>query len=280
MKITAFDIGGTFVKYGVFEDGVLTPLGELPTRGEEGAAALLERLYNVAKSLMPAQGIGISARGQIDHDAGKVVADLPVAIKDYNGADIKGAFAPLGIPVCVDNDVNCMGQAQAAAYSEYKNMLCLTFGTGIGGAIIIDREVYRGAGFCAGEAGMMYLNGDYYENSASVSALIKRACAIDPALTDGRKVTAAMERAEIKACVENWAKDAAMGIASLIHIFDPQAVVLGGGIMENETVFGLIESKTAGLVAPGFAAKLKPARGGNRAGLMGAAMMCEKFVSF
>ena len=280
MKINVFDIGGTFVKYGIWDGAALHAMGEFPSCGQEGAERLIARLHAVMNTLGAADAIGICTRGQINCESGVVIYDPPHIIPGYTGTNLKASFADFGVPVAVENDVNCMALAEAQFFPNSGNgdLICLTYGTCVGGAIVRNGEVYHGANWSAGEFGMIYSGGRYYEDIASVSALVERIRAVDPQLDSGRKIAAVLDRPDIAPLVDAWVSDVADGLASLIHIFDPAAVITGGGFIENERVFERISTYTRQRVAPGFHALLSPARYGNRAGLIGAERLAESLL--
>ena len=99
---------------------------------------------------------------------------------------------------------------------------------------------------------------------------------VDCALSNGRKIAAAMERPDVAPHIAAWADAVAEGLASLIHIFDPAAVVIGGGFIEDARILALIRSHMQQRIAPGFHAPLLPARHGNKAGLIGAALLAQQ----
>lgn len=280
MKSAVFDIGGTFVKYGVYEDGLLKEVSSFPTQGQDGADALISRLVKTCEGIADANAIGICTRGQVNCDTGSIIYDPPHIIPGYTGKNLKDEFGIFGVPVAVENDANCMAIAEGADVSagNTADVLCLTYGTCVGGAIVRNGKIYHGANWSAGEFGMMYLGGEYYENVASVTRLVERAKSIDKALCDGHAIAKEMHRKEVFELVNDWAENVAEGIASLIHIFNPYCVIIGGGLMENDDIFRLVALKVRKLTAPGFDVIIQKAKHGNSAGLIGAGMLAEKEI--
>ncbi len=288
MKISVFDIGGTFIKHSIFNGLELSCTQFIQTNPQLGSENMIRTLIQVLieeNAQSPLDGIGISTRGQVDFSHGVIIFDPPDLFPDYSGTPlctrIKEGLGNPDIPVIIENDGNCAAIAESAfgASKEYDDSLCLVFGTSVGGGIIHDRKIYRGATFSAGEFGMMQLldkNGApvFYENCASVTALVEMASAVDPNLTDGRKVLAAWEEGDIgiSEVIHEWSLRVATGLTSLIHIFNPACLVLGGGIMESEKVADSIRHCTIPMLAPGFEqVKILPAILGNNAGMLGAA---------
>ena len=287
MRIAALDIGGTAIKYGVWENAALTALSERPSP-TACARDVVDALIDIVRSLGPVDAVGISSRGQVDGDGVILYDNGPVS--DYTGTPLKAILEQeLGLPVWVENDVNsaAWGEACMGAGKGCKDFLCLTYGTGIGGAIVLNGQLYRGANWSAGEFGAMQLfsqkpawpgfGGAYYENFASAAALVETAEAVDPTLADGRKVCARLDDPTIAPLVEQWAANISWGLSTLIHIFNPGLIVLGGGILQNEELFRKIDTITRAQLMPGFeVVQLKQAQLGNRAGLIGAALLAEQ----
>ena len=287
MRIAALDIGGTAIKYGIWEAGQLTGLSERlsPTAC---ARDLVNALTDIVRSLGPVDAVGISTRGQVDGNGVILYDNGPIA--DYTGTPLKAILEQeLGVPVWVENDVNsaAWGEACLGAGKDSRDFLCLTYGTGIGGAIVLNGQLYRGANWSAGEFGSMQLfsqkpawqgfGGAYYENYASAAALVDAAKAVDPALSDGRKVCARLDDPSLAPVFDRWITHVSFGLSTLIHIFNPGLIVMGGGILQNAELFRRIDVCTRAQLMPGFeVVQLKQAQLGNRAGLIGAALLAEQ----
>lgn len=289
MNHLVVDIGGTAIKSALYTpSGELAEFRETPSDGREGAQALLSRLHDLIGSYA-AQGfdrIGVSTAGQVDCVAGRIIfandnipgyTDTPLAEILTNDWQV---------PVDVENDVNAaaLGEAFFGSAHGISDFLCLTYGTGIGGAIVMNGQIYRGMSGLAGEFGHLVTHaqdglpctcGQYgcYEQYASAAALVRQAVGINPAWSNGRLLTAARDAAEpgVELVLENWAREVACGLSSLIHSFNPSLIVLGGGILSDEDVFRRILSHTIERTMPSFAhgLQIRPAMLGNQAGLYG-----------
>ncbi|MGN1414264.1 MAG: ROK family protein [Anaerovoracaceae bacterium] len=289
MRISVFDIGGTFIKHGLFDGSTLSDVHQIPTEGHLGTEHLIAALTDILRQELqekPLDGIGISTRGQVDTAAGRIIYDPPAVIPGYRGTCLRQKLqSALGRPdlsIVVENDGNCAALAEnrAGAAQGFADCICVVFGTAIGGAILSDHQIYHGTGYSAGEFGMMQFPAGcggsmYYENYASVAQLVQLVSAADPSLTDGRKIAAALEAAAVSDAVSDgadaWAQRAALGLSSLIHIFNPPCLVLGGGIMESPEIFRRVCRETQTLLAPGFeTVQIRPAALGNQAGMLGA----------
>ena len=113
-----------------------------------------------------------------------------------------------------------------------------------------------------------------YEKYASTTALAARVKALDPELSDGRKIFAALKRPQVKVEVDGWIDEIVNGLQTLIHIFNPSCVILGGGVMAQPYVTEQVRCRTLDRIMPSFRdVKILPAALGNRAGLLGAAWL-------
>ena len=289
MRIAALDIGGTAIKYGVWEAGQLTGLSECPTP-VTCTKDLISEILNIVQAMENLDALGISTRGQVD-GSGKILYDNgPIA--DYTGTPLKTILEEaLAIPVWVENDVNAAawGEACCGAGLGQSDFLCLTYGTAVGGAIILNGQLYKGSNWSAGEFGSMQLfsqkpawqgfGGAYYENMASTTALVRAAQAIDPSLQNGRQVCQRMDDPRLLPVLEQWISNVSYGLSTLVHIFNPGLIVLGGGLMQNEEIFRRICDCTMSQLMPGFeCVQLEPAKLGNSAGMIGAAMLAKAAV--
>lgn len=286
MKNLVFDIGGTAIKYSVCENDQLLHINEIPTNAMRGGRHVMDTLTGLITS-MKAQNdfdaIGICTAGQVNAEEGSIIyanSNLP----DYTGTLIRQELENyFHIPVMVENDVNsaAMGEAIYGAGKEHPDFLCLTYGTGVGGAIIQNKEVYHGSGFSAGEFGAIVTHGEAklfgsdffdgcYERYASTTALVNSISAYDPSLTNGRKIFERIDDAGVKNALDCWIDEIILGLTTLIHIFNPSCIILGGGIMEQPYIIEQIKSKIGKSIMPSFAhVEIKPAALGNTAGMLG-----------
>lgn len=289
MRIAALDIGGTAIKHGIWEAGQLTGLSELPTAASQ-ARQVVDAILEIVEGMAPVDAVGISTRGQVDGNGVILYDNGPVL--DYTGTPLKALLEQaLGIPVWVENDVNAAAWSEACmgAGRGSPDFLCITFGTGIGGAIILNGQLYRGANWSAGEFGSMQLfsqkpawqgfGGAYYENRASATALVSAAQTVYPHLQNGRQVCEVLDDPKLAPVIEDWITRVSFGLSTLIHIFNPGLIVLGGGILQNETLFHRIDLCTRAQLMPGFeVVQLKQAQLGNRAGMIGAALLAQSHL--
>ena len=204
MRIMTLDVGGTAVKSGVYCDGTLEDIREYPTEAEKGGGhvvALIETIIKEYENRHVFTGIGISTAGQVDSVKGRIIYAND-NIPGYTGMEIKSIIeSRFGKPAAVINDVNAaaLGEARYGAGQGEEDFLCLTYGTGVGGAVFVKGKLYEGSSFSAGEAGAVVVHPEdrdpgkdifsgCYERYASVTALVKRVRDYDSSLTNGRAI--------------------------------------------------------------------------------------------
>lgn len=225
MKISCIDIGGTYIKSGVLEDGVLTGVEETPTDGGGGARAMLSRVAQLVR-----QTAGRGACGRLHRRRGgrpDGVIRLSDNIPGYTGLNPRQILeGELGLPVAVENDVNAAAAGEFAfgAARDEQDFLMVSYGTGVGGAVYTGGRLYRGRAGSAGEFGgsshailrPWTRRGRHgsYERYASTSALVARVTALYPALTTGRDIFAHLNDPTIKKEVDAWIREVACGIIS------------------------------------------------------------------
>jgi glucokinase len=263
--IVGIDLGGTNIVAGtVAEDGseILGVLSE-PTGAEGGPDAVVDRIVRLAKKSIAASkvkdiaGAGIGSPGPLDTKTGVVLLTPNLGWVNMPLRD--RVAAGLGLPAALDNDANCAiyGEWWRGAARGVDYVVGLTIGTGIGGGIVLNGDVYRGASDIAGEIGHMTIDsngrlckcGNYgcLEAYASGPAIAARAtegvqAGADTSLphyveNDLSKITAqvvyqaAHDGDEFALeVVRDTAKFLGAGVASLINIFNPQVVVICGGV--------------------------------------------------
>ncbi|MFC4620308.1 ROK family protein [Camelliibacillus cellulosilyticus] len=285
MRIFAADIGGTKIKYCISnEEGIFEAYHEIDTESQKGGPYIIRKLEDVISAHPSIDAISISTAGQVDSEKGSIIFAND-NIPNYTGTNIKDLLEDrFQVPVKVENDVNAaaLGEKFFGDVRQYSNFLFLTFGTGIGGAIIIDSKLYKGAQGIAGEFGHMMTHpnglpcncGKYgcYECYASTTALVNAALKIDSECVNGRIIFEKihMKDKKILSIFDAWTYEAAIGIANLIHLFNPNAVVIGGGIMEQNLSVKMVSEKVKALILKSFSeVRLLKSRLGNKAGLYG-----------
>ena len=284
-RVLAFDVGGTWVKYGVVDaQGRMLFCDHLATQSEPDGKALLTRLLAVAAPLVARyapSGVAFSTLGIIDPAEGRLVGAVE-AIAGYFGQSPKASFeSAFQLPVVVENDGNCVALAEGwtGSAAGVRNYLALTLGTGIGGGIVIDGKLYRGANGAAGEWGYMLVDGKVWEDHASPRGLAAAAEAARPGCgLDAEAVFAARDAgdAEMAAVVAAWFGLLATGLANLLFAFNPSRVIVGGGITARGPAFlQELRAEMRLRLRPEFyrMCDIALASAGNQAGLLGAARL-------
>ena len=260
------DIGGTKVLAGVVDaDGSVSARVRMETPHRSTKPDAVEDTIVAAISKLAEQGaidvVGVGAAGFVDFAGSTVMFSPHLSWRDE---PLKEALERrLGVPVLVDNDANTTAWAELrfGAGRGYQQMLCITLGTGIGGALVIDGHVFRGGNGMAGEFGHMQVvpdgrrcecgNRGCWEQYSSGNALVREARELvnaqspaahqlrelvegDASRLTGTIVTEAA-RAGDSTAVEmfrelgDWL---GTGLASLVAAFDPEVIVVGGGVSD------------------------------------------------
>lgn len=291
MNILSLDVGGTAIKTAFFKDGALVKNEELASDGSLGGPSLIQNIINAIESYDCYDVIGISSTGQVDSSSGTILYandNIPNYIGTPLGNIIKNKYNK---PVYVENDVNAaaIGEAFYGAGRDYKDFLCLTYGTGIGGGIMFENHLFKGHKGVAGEVGHIILHpdgrrcmcGNYgcYEQYASTTALVRKAKEYDKRLTNGYLIFKEIENRndEVKAIVDAWINEVIFGLTTLIHIFNPPLIILGGGIMNQPYILNSINSKIKDRLMHVFQdVQITSAQLGNLAGVYGMRAIAEK----
>ncbi len=289
MGIVVLDIGGTSIKYGIYENGSMEHVSECDTEAWKGGAYLMQKAAGIIRSMGPCSGIGISTAGQVDSLRGRIIY-ANENIPEYTGMEICSMLEQeFGVPVAVENDVNAaaLGEGYFGAAKGKPDFLCLTYGTGVGGAFVSGGEVYRGFSGSAGEFGSMIIHGrdveqgrrisGCYEYYASTKALVRQAREIAPQIRNGRQVFENIDLPGVRAVVDEWIWEIAHGLVTLIHVFNPGCVILGGGVMAQEYVMDSVRTVVKERIMPSFRdVEIIHASLGGWAGVWGAAYIAEK----
>jgi glucokinase len=302
------DVGGTKVLGGVVDElGTVVKTARRDTP-REGGAALTQAIADVAKELMSdftIDSVGVSAAGFVSSDRKTMLATPNIA--GWNGVDLDYQLTSLiGLPVVIENDANAAawGEARFGAGRGKRHMLMLTVGTGIGGGIVVNGELYRGAFGIAAEIGHIrvvpegHLCGcgarGCFEQYGSGNALMRHAREAIAASPDiarnllshgdgtlegltGKAITDAARDGDAVALAafNTTAQWLGAGIASLAVVLDPECVVIGGGVIDAGEIL-LKPTREALERSMPFAGKhpypeIIGAQLGNEAGLVGVA---------
>ncbi len=312
-KLTiGLDLGGTKIAAAlVAPDGSILAEDRRPTEADRGVEAVLDNLVAAARQVAGrdqarVSTIGLGAPGPLNCREG-LIYKAPNFLGWDDVPIVRLLEQRLGIPVVLENDANAAGYGEWAlgAGRGTRDMIYLTISTGIGGGIIIGGEVYHGRDDSAGEVGHMTIEPD-----GPPCGCGRRGCW--EALCSGTGIGAAMARrlaegarstalalaggdaaAVTSAHVAQAAREGdpvarevldeaffylALGITNLIHIFNPEMVVLGGGVAKlGDQLFTPVRALVRERAYPAMVRDLPivPAALGDRVGVLGAAMVAQ-----
>lgn len=294
MKYVVFDVGGTAIKFGMVDENFEVVFSEeIPTNKYADADNMVMKAMEVKLQEYAGQydAIGISTAGQVDFESG-VINDGVGNIPNYNHSDLRGTFEKqFGVPVAVDNDVNsaAIGEAHFGAARGENDFLCLTYGTGVGGCIYINGDVYRGSKYAGGEFGHMATHKDgrpctcgrigCYEAYAACRVFTTSVSERMGRPMTGREI---FEEENLKNPIiieeiDKWEDEIALGLRNLCYIFNPSLIVLGGGIMSEDLLIGHIREKVDAQLEPNYKhVRIEKAQLRNKAGMLGAAWLASE----
>ena len=288
MNILAIDIGGTMVKYGLISsDGEILSTDKIETEAEKGLENILNKIDNIFKRYKENNpvGIAVSGTGQINGMIGKVIGGNPI-IPNWIGTNlVKILEEKYNLPAVLENDVNCvaLGEKWIGAGKDLSNFICLTIGTGIGGGIILNNQLFRGENFVAGEFGHILIKKGEFEQFASTTALIRLVKERTGKILNGKEIfdLEKKEIVEYQEVISEWIENLTDGLSSIIYCFNPANIILGGGVIgQGEPLINRIKNSLFKKIGPQFKEKLNiiQAKLGNNAGMIGASyLLLEKF---
>lgn len=285
-RYVSLDIGGTDIKYGIVnERGEVELSGKAGTHIHEGILSLMNKVERLIEDLLkgtsPISGIGVSTAGVVNPETGEIIY-AGETMPNYAGVNWKKHLGKtFDLAVKVHNDVNAaaLGEGWMGAAKGYETYFCLTLGTGVGGAIVINNQLYLGKNFKAAEIGYMARrkgSNETYEKRAATSRLVQQA---KNKLHDGNvtgKEIFEMARKGNPACIsllDDWTEEVSKGIADIICVLDPGLVIIGGGVSsQKDYLIEKLQEKLPHFLPEGFLdhTLLKTAKCGNHAGMIGA----------
>lgn len=234
-RIIALDIGGTFIKYGVYTVKCEKIFADKEaTKVDEGSfflqiCKIIDRLMEDFDGIA---GIGISVPGFVDPESGENTDfSIPKGITSHNLK--KELMEKYGCRVSIENDGNCAAIAERD-FGEGKDLssfVMVTVGTGIGGAIVYDKKLLRGKNFKAGELGFFVLGSE--KEIGATSVLVERVSRRLGKKVDGEYVISHVTEPSVKDIYQEWLSSLAMVIGNTAAVLDPQKVLVGGGISAN-----------------------------------------------
>jgi len=312
--VIGVDVGATFVKIAKVDlRGSILSKDSIKTKDFQSRDSMISEIVKIIDRLSQKEkkhlaGVGVGIPGPVDYEKG-VVFNL-TNIKGWKNIPIKSILSKRlkGIPVFVDNDANAasIGEATWGAARGSKNIVCITLGSGLGGGVIIDGKVYRGRSYSAAELGHICIdrNGPkcncgsngcfeaFVGNSYMVKDVIKKIKSGKKtqllALADNKlsnitpKLLDKAAQLGDKFSAEIWnemGRNVGIGLSSIINIFNPEIIVIGGGVSKaSKHIFSSIKKtireRSMEIFRKGL--KINRAKFVENAGVVGAAALAVK----
>jgi len=299
MRLVGIDLGGTAIKAGaVSEQGEVLESRSTPTGLSDGAAAVIDRMTALARELRADGVVGIGSPGLIDHAGGRVL-ECPnlkvlenVPLRDEVARRL--GFAPRNVHLENDANAAAVGEAWLGAGRSARDLLLVTLGTGVGGGLVLDGELYAGAGGMAGEIGHVCIDPGgppcgcgrrgCVEQYASATAARKRAIerqlpANDPGDLEELAALARRRDGPERELMHAIGRDLGRGLAVVVTLLDVRCFVIGGGFGAATDV--LLPGIRAGIGERSYGKRLAdvhviPAELGADAGWIGAARVARR----
>ena len=310
LRVLGVDVGGTKVAVGAMDGGEVRDVIEQPTE-LSSAEALFEGIEGAVRQVVDRIGrpeaIGVGVPSQVDFRSGIVVTSVNIPLA---GVPLREELSRrFGVPVFVDNDANCaaLAEAQLTDDAPARHLVMLTLGTGVGGGVVIDGAIFRGATGLGAELGHVAIeahgpacpgncpNRGCIEALCSGTALERDATELgkdDPDSPLGRiyaehrrvKGRQAVEAARAgdsgaQSLLDRLGTYLGVGIAGMVNAFEPAHVVIGGGLSRAADLFldrAREEAASRALPALWERTTVSTARGGADAGVIGAGVLAAQ----
>jgi glucokinase len=316
--LVGMDLGGTKTLGGVFTSSLQERgTAKISTKATRGPEAVIERIVRCVQDavdeadleIKQVRGVGIGAPGTVDGETGEVIFAPNL---DWHEVPLKKQLEKqLGLPVFVENDCNAaaLGVHAVELKAKPKHMLGIFVGTGIGGGLIMNGELYHGCGHAAGEVGHMIIEANgpkcgcgqrgCLEALASRTAIVQQ---IQAAVKDGQKTVLtemlgdnlgdlrsgdlrrALRRGDklVDKVVEEAAQYLGLAVGNLANILNPEVIVLGGGIIEalGDEMHSIIVETAKDCAMPGAmnGVEIVISRLGDKAVITGGAVLARRLT--
>ena len=251
MGILAFDFGGSAVKYGYWNGVLLEGTGQFPTPDTwEKMKTDLYQIYDSLSATLSIEGIAISSPGVVNNEKQRIegISAIPY-IHGFNiFEELEQLFC---LPVTIENDANCAGMAEfyEGAAKAYQNVAFVVIGTGVGGAVFMDGKIHKGAHLYGGEFGLMLLdNNQTFSQLGTAVSMAWRYCerkGLAKTAYSGKEVFALAEQGDqiAKEEVDRFYDYLTKGLFSIQFTFDPEAIVIGGGISAKKDLLKEVKQR-------------------------------------
>lgn len=317
MYYIGIDLGGTNIAVGMVDmSGTIVAKKSTSTNASRSEQEVIDDIANTVISLVEESGysmedicsVGIGTPGSVEPERGIVYASCNLPFQDTPLAEYLSKR--LNKPIFVENDANCaaLAEAKVGAAKGMKNVAMITLGTGVGGAIVIDGKLYGGFNNFGGEFGHMMIEASGEMCPCGQRGCFETYCSATALARDAKRVAQANPHSLLNECAKREGKfsgrtafDAAklgdscgqsvvdryihymsIGIVNVIHILQPNVIVLGGGVAhEGENLLLPLVKQVDAIAYSDNVPKEKRtritlARLGNDAGIIGAALLNER----
>ncbi|MBF6626674.1 ROK family protein [Aerococcaceae bacterium zg-BR9] len=285
MSYLGIDIGGTFIKYALLDEQgeALTKTYRVKTHCTDTTNYILDQVIEICQAMQAKydfDGVAVATAGVVDSTAG-TIAYAGYTIPEYTGTPIKKRVESVTNRRCtVINDVNaaCLGEYWKGFVpdSRPQSMVCLTIGTGVGGAVLIDGHLYEGKTYMAGEVGYLPLpGGRMFQDMASTTALLAHAQEALGYRVSGEQFFALLNDKDEKArfVFDTFIDSLAQGLLTIHYLLNPEYIVLGGGVLaQSAIILPALKQRLSDIAIDKrfLTAKISAAQLGNNAGMLGA----------
>ncbi|HHX00918.1 MAG TPA: ROK family protein [Acholeplasmataceae bacterium] len=240
MKYIAFDIGGTKIKYSIIDKNYnIIKKNQIDTNAKLGGVHVINKVIDIIndyKNKFELNSVAISTAGVVDPTTGIILYANDV-MPEYTGLNLpKMIYEKTTLLATVENDVNCFALSHLLSIDT--DYLMVAVGTGIGGSIVINKQIYHGITKSGGEFGNMIIDkGKRFEDLASITALVRYANELGLNVHNGLDVFNLYDQKDEKAtkAVNYFYKYLALGLLNLAYIFNIPKIILGGGITNRPT---------------------------------------------
>ncbi|NET51391.1 MAG: ROK family protein, partial [Merismopedia sp. SIO2A8] len=240
-EVIGIDLGGTTIKLGRFQrDGTCSKSLSIATPQPSTPTNVVEVMTEAIAQLNPNNNclaIGVGTPGPTD--ATGRIARVAINLTDWHDVPLADYLeAKTNCPSVIANDANCagLGESWLGAGCRFRNLILLTLGTGVGGAIILDGKLFTGHHGAAGELGLITLNPAGFPcNSGNRGSLEQYVSVVAIRRRTGREpaelgLMATEGNQQALQFWESYGRDLGAGLASLIYVLTPEAIIIGGGI--------------------------------------------------
>ncbi len=298
--VIGVDLGGTNLRTAlVSQNGELVGKVKEPTRASDGHARVVQKLIENIRAQQDralrngtrVAAVGVGAPGVIRADTGVVVKSPN--FPDWNDLPLKKNLEDsLALPVFIENDANAaaLGEQWRGAGRGIPSMIFLTLGTGVGGGIVLDGRIWHGADGMAGEIGHMTIIPDgrrcgcgntgcleMYASSRGIVLTYQERSSRSKVITSEEIYQAARDGDALSGAVlKDMGRLLGIGIANLINIFNPEMIVIGGGVKDAWPLFidaTRVEIRKRAFEYPAARTQIVPSLLGDDAGMVGAAAL-------